>query len=106
MSFEPAQANANTSDLMVLRFKLVSDGSGAIVEDLTIAASGELDEKEKIESVSLYYDASGTANMDFAVDLGVGFYDEDNGEITFDLSSTPLELQRGDNFFLVTYQFK
>lgn len=98
-------ADGGDSGVTVLRFKLNSDSEGATMRDLSIAASGELNDKDAISQVSLYLDGNQSGNAANATHLVSGSYSADNGEIVFDLSSSPVNLQAGDTYFFITYDF-
>ena len=95
---------ANDGESVVLDFNVSSDSDDAEVHELTVSATGELDENANVNSVALYYDANDDGVADESERLATGSYSADDGQVTFTLG-TPRALSNGDNRFLVTYSF-
>jgi hypothetical protein len=96
--------HANDGEQVVLDFNVSSDSDDAELHELTIGASGEMNESSNVSSVALYHDANGDGMADASEQLALGSYSADDGQITFTLAN-PLGLSDGDNRFLVTYNF-
>ncbi|MEX0708271.1 MAG: FG-GAP-like repeat-containing protein [Woeseia sp.] len=93
------------SGVVMLRFRLTSNTSDAVLEELTLAASGSGDDASDIAAVTLWVDA----NSDGAIgagdtELGTGTFAADNGELSFTLA-TPHTLDAGDTDFIISYDF-
>ena len=95
---------ANDGEQVVLDFNVASDSDDAELHELTIGATGELNEAANVSAVGLYYDANDDGIADASEMLTVGSYSADDGQVTFTLAS-PQGLSNGDNRFLVTYNF-
>ncbi len=89
---------------VVFSFYITSDSTDAQVHELSINASGSINEKTDIGNVSLYRDVNNNGVPETAERIATGNYLSDNGELTFSLSQ-PYQLSIGDTNFLVTYQF-
>lgn len=89
---------------VVLGFMLSSDSTDAEVRELTISASGELDETIDIGSVRLYRDDNKNGIPEGTERVAEGSYQTDNGDITFTLPEA-YQLPVGETHYLVTYQF-
>jgi hypothetical protein len=96
--------HANDGERVVLDLIVSSDSDDAEIHELTIGASGELNESSSVSSVALYLDANNDGVADASERLATGSYTSDDGQVTFTLS-TPQGLSSGDNRFLVTYNF-
>ena len=91
-------------ELVVFSFNITSDSTDAQVHELTINASGSINEKTEIGNVSLYRDSNSNGIPEASEQIATGNYLSDNGELTFSLPE-PHQLTIGDTNFLVTYQF-
>ncbi|NRB38161.1 MAG: S8 family serine peptidase [Pseudomonadales bacterium] len=91
-------------EVVVFSFYITSDSTDAQVHELTINASGSINETTDIGNVSLYRDANNNGIAEDSERIATGNYLSDNGELTFSLSQ-PYQLTMGDTNFLVTYQF-
>ncbi|WP_105255733.1 thrombospondin type 3 repeat-containing protein [Pseudoalteromonas sp. T1lg75] len=89
---------------VVLSFALTSDNNDAILEQLTLNASGDMDEVNDIEGVYLYLDENQDGQAQESELLASGSYDVDNGTLTFSLVAAQA-LASGQTHFLVTYAF-
>jgi len=96
--------HANDGEQVVLDFVVTSDSDDAEINDLTIAASGDVNEATSIGNVSLYFDANDDGVAESSERLATGNYTTNDGQITFTLSA-PRVLSVGENRFLVTYNF-
>ncbi len=96
--------NAGDGEKVVLGFMLTSDSTDAEVNQLTIAASGDVNETADIGMVRLYRDDNKNGIPEATERVAEGSFDADDGDITFTLP-TAYHLPIGDTHFLVTYQF-
>ena len=86
---------------VVLGFMLTSDSTDAEIRELTISASGELNETNDVGNVRLYRDDNKNGIPEGTERVTEGSYD---GDITFTLPQA-YQLPVGDTHYLVTYQF-
>jgi|GEM_PF-555677 len=96
--------SSGDGELVVFSFNITSDSTDAQIHELTINASGSINEETDIGNVSLYRDANNNGIPEAPERIATGNYLSDNGELTFSLSQ-PYQLTIGDTNFLVTYQF-
>ena len=86
-----------SQDVEVLKFDMQSNVDGAMLKALTIKASGEMDDVSALSNVTLLYGNTVLQNANYSVD---------NGMITFDLSASPVVLNRSGNAtFTIIYDF-
>ena len=86
-----------SQDVEVLKFDMQSNVDGAMLKALTIKASGEMDDVSALSNVTLLYGNTILQNANYSVD---------NGMITFDLSASPVVLNRSGNAtFTIIYDF-
>ena len=96
--------NEGDGEKVVLGFTLTSDSTDAEVRELTIGASGELNEISDIGNVRLYRDDNKNNIPEGTERVAEGSYDADDGDITFTLPQA-YQLPIGDTHYLITYQF-
>ena len=88
---------------VVLAFALDADAGNGQLEFITIQASGTLDEVNSVDRVRLYLDADNDGVPDATERLSDQAYTQDDGALTFTLSS-PIQLLEGQSRFLISYQ--
>ena len=105
-SANPSQTvfNPNSGHQVVMGFRLTNSQPDMSLSNLTIAASGELNEKQHINEVRLYVDLNQNGMAELSEIIAVDQYTQDNGMITFYLNSS-FALPVGESQFLVSYQF-
>jgi hypothetical protein len=96
--------NAGDGEKVVLGFMLTSDSTDAEVHELTVNASGDMNETADIGMVRLYRDDNKNGVPEATERVAEGSYDVEDGEIIFTLSRS-YQLPVGDTHFLVTYLF-
>ncbi|PIE41495.1 MAG: phosphohydrolase [Gammaproteobacteria bacterium] len=88
---------------VVLAFSLNSNNDNAQLEQIAVAAQGDLDETQ-LAAVGLYIDENQDGIAAAGERVASGVYENDNGELVF-LLSEPYRLPAGDAHLLVTYRF-
>jgi len=94
----------NDGEKVVLDFVLTSDSNDAQIEQLTLQASGDMNETTRVQSVGLYVDSNDNGIAEAVERIGSGIYDKDNGQLTFEFAQ-PYQLPVGQSRLLVTYTF-
>ncbi len=95
---------AGSGEVMVLCFQLTADQSGAVLEQITLGASGDVDDQQVIGLVELICDENDNGVVDDGEVCGTGTYSGDNGTLMLSLTS-PLTLAMGDTYFLVRVSY-
>ncbi|TAA42578.1 BNR-4 repeat-containing protein [Corallincola spongiicola] len=95
--------SSGDGEKVVLAFKLVNDSTDVVLNQLTFAASGELNDVTEIIGVSLYLDKNQNGIPQTTELLSESNYSIDNGEITFEFNS-PYQLAVGESHFVLTYK--
>ena len=103
-SLSTTNFNSGDGEKVVLGFKVTSDSTDAQVSELTIGASGDMNETSDIGTVRLYRDDNKNSIPEATERVAGGSYAVDDGDITFTLPQA-YQLPVGDTHFLVTYQF-
>ena len=96
---------AGDTDVVMLRFRLSSNSSDVVLNDLTFRASGGGNDAADIQRVMVWVDA----NADGAIDpgdtqIGTGSFGADNGELQLQMA-TPYRMDAGVTEFIVSYDF-
>jgi len=89
---------------VVFAFTLESDSTDAELSNLTLQASGDLDDTADIGEVKLYLDQNGNGVAEASELIGSGSYSADDGNLEFTLEQA-YQLPVGESKFLVAYQF-
>ncbi|NGX17724.1 thrombospondin type 3 repeat-containing protein [Wenzhouxiangella sp. XN24] len=97
--------SAGDTGVIMLRFRLTSNTSDAMLDELTLEASGSGNDASDITAVTLWVDG----NSDGVIgagdsELGTGTFAADDGELSFTLA-TPYTLDAGDTDFIISYDF-
>ncbi len=107
VSFEPITTDnqtvtRNTSNIVMLHFRLATDSGDAILNSLTLQASGSGDDRQ-IDAVKLVLDENENGQVDSGdTMIGSGAFDADNGALQLQLTE-PYTLPIGTSDYLVTY---
>jgi hypothetical protein len=96
--------SAGDGEKIVLSFSITSDSTDAALTDLTLQASGDLDEVNDIGSVKIYRDANSNGIAEASELVSSGSYSADNGSLSLTLGAA-YQLPVGETNILVTYQF-
>jgi hypothetical protein len=91
--------------VVMLRFRLTSNSSDVVLEDLTLDASGSGNDASEVSRVALWVDMNGDGIVGAGdSEIGSGSYSGDNASLTITMSS-PYTLDAGNTDFIVTYDF-
>lgn len=88
---------------VVLNFALANDSENHQLSEITIKATGDLDESA-LGEVALYADTNNNGQAEAGEKIASGSYQTDDGELVFKLEQA-FDMSVGGNSFLVTYQF-
>jgi len=98
--------NLGDQNTVMLRFRLTANEIGAVIDNLTLTASGDGDEDTTVKKVNVWRDANQNGIVDTDdQQLGQGVYNgQDNRKLTLSLDEV-LPLAVGQTDFLITYDF-
>jgi hypothetical protein len=96
--------SAGDGEKIVLSFSITSDSTDAELTDLTLQASGDLDEVNDIGPVKIYRDANSNGIAEASELVSSGHYSADDGTLSLTLD-TAYTLPAGATNLLVSYDF-
>ena len=96
---------AGSTDVVMLRFQLMSNSSDVVLRELNLAASGTGNDVNDVTAVRVWIDRNADGAVDAAdTAVGSGSFGADNGTLSISLAN-PLTLDAGMTDFIVTYDY-